>query len=354
MKTFRTILFAALAAVIIGGGEVYAQSESSAPKATLTKEERRAKRAQKVTLRANAATQLKLKEGKLPTFSRLIKSTSYKLMYTEGLRYYNMTKKGKEHNSQSNLRKAQSLFEKAIQSQTFSGTPQADSLYYFFGCSYFMAQDFQTSNDIFDQFRRNFGASRFLEDADYKFAMGFYFLSPEPTHDQSITLRAISAIAEYMGRYPETTHRDVCNERLDELRRKLYTKSYENAKLYYTIRQYKAAVRALNNAIDEFPASPYREELMYLATRSAYLFARNSVASQMTDRYMSMMDNYYNLISEFPETRHLREVEQMRDEAREHIEAATSGQAAATDTRETESTTGMPLPQITTTTINGN
>jgi outer membrane protein assembly factor BamD len=138
---------------------------------------------------------------------------------------------------------------------------------------------------------------------------------------------------------------------MEELRRKLYTKSYENARLYYTIRQYKAAVRALNNAIDEFPASPYREELMYLATRSAYLFARNSVESQMTDRYMSMMDNYYNLISEFPETRHLREVEQMRDEARKHIGTATSAEAAAADADNTESTTGMPLPQITTTTI---
>jgi outer membrane protein assembly factor BamD len=351
MKTFRTILFALLAAAIIGAGDVHAQSESSAPKAKLTKDERRARRAQRITLRANEATQLKLKEGKLPGFSRLIKSTNYQLMYTEGLRYYNMTKRNSEQNSQANLRKAQSLFEKAIQSQTFSGTPQADSLYYYFGCSYFMAQDFQSSNDVFDQFRRNFGASKFLEDADYKFAMGFYFLSPDPSHDQSITIRAISAISEYMGRYPETTHRDVCNERMEELRRKLYTKSYENARLYYTIRQYKAAVRALNNAIDEFPASPYREELMYLATRSAYLFARNSVESQMTDRYMSMMDNYYNLISEFPETRHLREVEQMRDEAREHIGAATSGEAAATDAKDTESTTGIPLPQITTTTI---
>ncbi len=65
---------------------------------------------------------------------------------------------------------------------------------------------------------------------------------------------------------------------------------------------------------------------MYLATRSAYLFAKNSIPSQMTDRYLAMMDNYYNLISEFPETRHLREVEQMRNEARTHIEAHTSGE----------------------------
>ncbi len=56
----------------------------------------------------------------------------------------------------------------------------------------------------------------------------------------------------------------------------------------------------------------------------------------MTDRYMSMMDNYYNLISEYPETRHLREVEQMRDEARAHIEAQTSQTTSETSTTTSE------------------
>jgi outer membrane protein assembly factor BamD len=353
MKTFRTLLFAILATVFIGGGDVYAQT-SSELKARLTRAERHARRVQRITQRANKATRLNVEEGKLPKFGSLSKSTDYKLMYTEGLRYYNMKRKGKDYNSTANLHKAQTLFGRAVQSQHLSGTPQADSLYYYYGCSFFEDYDFQASIDTFEVFRRNYGASKFLEDADYKLAMSLYFLSPEPTRDQAITLRAINSIAEYMGRYPETTHREVCEERMEELRRKLYTKSYENAKLYYTIRQYKAAVRALNNAIDEYPTSPYREELMYLATRSAYLFARNSVPDQRTDRYLSMMDNFYNLISEYPETRHLREVEQMRDEAREHIEEATSGEATTTDTQETGSTTEVPLPQITTTTINGN
>ncbi len=328
MKALRTILFTLLAAVIVGGGEVYAQTG-----AKLTKEERRAQRQQRITVKATEATRLKLREGKYPGYNRLLKSTEYALMYTEGLRYYHMLKKGKDRNSMSNLRKAQNLFKLAVESQAFSGTPQGDSLYYYWGCSHFQAQDYQTSQDIFDNFRRSFGSSIFIEDVEYMFASGFYELSPDPKHDQSITLRAISAINEFLGRFPETTHKDICRQRLDELQRKLYTKSYENARLYYNIGQYKAAVRALNNAIDEWPMSPYREELMYLATRSAYLYAKNSISTQMTDRYLSMMDNYYNLISEYPETRHLREAEQMRDEARAHIEAGNSGQSTTSTTK---------------------
>jgi outer membrane protein assembly factor BamD len=244
-------------------------------------------------------------------------------MYTEGLRYYNTNKKGRDYPSMANLRRAQTLFDGAVRSQAFAGTPQDDSLYYFYGCSYFQAREFETSQEIFDQFRRRYSVSPFIEEAEYKFAAGFFYLSPDSRHDQSVTVRAMAQTAEFLGRYPDTKHKAICEERMEELRRKLYTKSFENARLYYTIGRYRAAVRALGNAIDKYPDSPYREELMYLATRSAWLYAKNSVESQMTDRFLVMMDNYYNLISEYPETRYLREVEQMRDEARAYIESHT-------------------------------
>jgi outer membrane protein assembly factor BamD len=341
MKALRTLIVATLAAVAVGGGPLYgegkaaAQSQTQTTQPALTREQRRAERAKRIATRATESTKLKIREGKSPNYNRLLKSTEYKLMYTEGLRYFNTMKKDSDRPSLANLRKAQTLFATVAQQQALSGTPQEDSLYFYYGASFFRAQDYQASQDIFDNFRRRYGSSRFIERVEYMYASGFYELSPDPKNDQTITVRAISAISEFLGRYPETEHREICEQRLEILRRKLYTKSYENARLYYTIGRYSAAVRALNNAIDEYPQSPFREELMYLATRSAYLYAKNSVASQMTNRYLSMMDNYYNLVSEYPETRHLREVEQMRDEARKHIETTTASQTAS----ETSTTT---------------
>ncbi|MDR2912681.1 MAG: outer membrane protein assembly factor BamD [Alistipes sp.] len=357
MKTLRTLLFTLITtATLLAAPSTHAQSQTQQTQTQdirageqSAKERKRAARERRIAERATKSTELKVREGKTPRYSALLKSTSYQLMFREGLRYYNMTKKNSDRNSIYNYRRAQSLFYTAISSQTFAGVPQEDSIYYYYGCSFYMAQDFQTSQDIFDNFRRRYGASPFTEDADYKFAMGFYFLSPEPQHDQSVTIRAMSAITEYLGRYPETTHREVCDERMGELQRKLHTKTYENAKLYYNIGQYKAAVRALNNAIDLYPDSPFREELMYLATRSAYLFARNSVQGQMTDRYMAMMDNYYNLVSEFPETKHLREVEQMRDEARAYIDIRTSDDATAEENDTPAATTTPAMPAVPTT-----
>lgn len=305
----------------------------------LSKEEKQRERERKIALRATEATELKVKEGKTPGYNKLLKSSSYELMYTEGLRYYHMTKvpkigkdKGKEVNTHMNYQKAQSLLGRAYESQAFNGTVREDSLYYYLGSSFYKDGSFEMSEQIFDGFRRTYPNSVFIEGVEYMYAMGFYFLSPEPQYDQQTTLRAMIAISEYESRYPNTIKKEEIATRMDELRRKLYAKSYQNAKLYFTIGQYKAAVRALNNAIDEFPESPYREELMYLATKSAYLFASNSVFSEQTDRYMNMMDNYYNLVSEFPTSKHIKEVAKMRDEALEHISKYTKDENSQTIT----------------------
>jgi outer membrane protein assembly factor BamD len=313
MRREVVIIFLTLA-VLVGTGSVnYAVAQKPG------KEERQRERERKIAEKATRATELKVKAGKRPSYNKLLKSTSYELMWREGLVYYNAKKKKKDENSSQNYQKAQNLLDKAYQSQYFAGKAQEDSLLYYLGSSYYKEGVFDASEQIFDGFRRRFPNSIFIEDVEYMYAMGFYFSSPGPEYDQTNTLRAMIAITEYEGRYPNTTKKKEIDQRMEEMQLKLYTKSYENAKLYYTIEQYKAAVRALNNAIDKDPDSPYREDLMYLATKSAYLYAKNSVASQMTDRYMSMMDNYYNLISEYPATAHLKEVSKMRDEAMDYI-----------------------------------
>ncbi|MDR0907713.1 MAG: outer membrane protein assembly factor BamD [Rikenellaceae bacterium] len=314
MKRGIAILILALVTVIGAGSVDYAVAQKP------TKEEKRHERERKIAEKATRATELRVKEGKRPSYNKLLRSTNYELMWREGLVYYNATKKkDATRNTSSNYQKAQNLFTGAYQSQFFAGKPQEDSLLYYLGASYYKDGIFEASEQYFDRFRRLFPSSAFIEDVEYMYAMGFYFSSPKPELDQTNTLRAMIEIGEYQGRYPNTVKSKEIAERMEELQQKLYTKSYDNAKLYYTIGQYKAAAMAMDNAIDENPASPYREELMYLATKSSYLFAKNSVASQMTDRYLDMMDDYYNLISEFPATAHLREVEKMRDEATEHI-----------------------------------
>ncbi|MBR6831331.1 MAG: outer membrane protein assembly factor BamD [Tidjanibacter sp.] len=242
-------------------------------------------------------------------YNKVLKSTDYRKAYLMGVDYFN----------QGKYEKALSLFDHVQPAMV--GTLGEDSLSYYMATSYYKMGDFTTSSDLFDSFRRRFGRSAFLEDVEYMYAMGYYFASPDPQWDQTPTRMGIAAITEYLAHYPESVKRDLCLERINELQYKLYEKSFQNARTYFKIENYRSAIVAIKNALNEYPETPFREELLYLNTVASYKLASNSIASMQTDRYLSMLDHYYNLISEFPYTEHRKEVDKMQAEAKEYLES---------------------------------
>ena len=107
---------------------------------------------------------------------------------------------------------------------------------------------------------------------------------------------------------------------LEELTQRLVEKSYMNAYTYYKIGRYKSAIVAFKNSMKRYPDSPYREKMMYYTAVSAYRLAANSIESKQVDRYIAMLDHYYSFLSEFPESKHLREIERMAKDARNFID----------------------------------
>jgi len=80
-----------------------------------------------------------------------------------------------------------------------------------------------------------------------------------------------------MQRYPASTRTDDCKARILELQEKLVEKSYLSARLYYDLKEYRAATVSLANSLKEYPDTKYREELMYLKLDALYLLAENSI-----------------------------------------------------------------------------
>jgi outer membrane protein assembly factor BamD len=74
------------------------------------------------------------------------------------------------------------------------------------------------------------------------------------------------------------------------------------------MKQYKAAIVALQNSLKEYPESVYRQEMMYLKLNSLYLYAQNSVPSKQKERYQTALDDYYSFIEEFPKSQYLKDV----------------------------------------------
>lgn len=259
-------------------------------------------------------------------YTRLVKSKDHEKMYQAALDYYHQGK-----------------FTKTLQllqdvAPVYTGTLRADTIQFYAAAATHRMGDYATSGQLLEDFRRTYGAnSPFVEEAEYMYAMGFFFASPSPERDQTNTHRALAAIAEYLDRYPAADSARIAamNNCIVELRNKLWDKEFINANSYYRTQKYKSAVIALRGVLDTSPENPHREEMMYLTARSGYLLARNSIETLQRDRYLSMMDYCLNLTTEFPQSRYVKEAEKMMDEARAYL-AATDPQTTKTDDNENQ------------------
>ena len=240
--------------------------------------------------------------------NQAIKSGDPNFAYQQGLELY----------EQGKWESASNLFEACR--HVYVGSPREDSLSFYNARCKFKQHNWEEASTLLDEHRRKFGRSSFIEDAEGMYALCYYYMSPTPERDQTITSQAIIAITEFLSRYPESENRQQFEDMLEELTQRLVEKSYMNAYTYYKIGRYKSAIVAFKNSMKRYPDSPYREKMMYYTAVSAYRLAANSIESKQVDRYIAMLDHYYSFLSEFPESKHLREIERMAKDARNFID----------------------------------
>jgi outer membrane protein assembly factor BamD len=255
----------------------------------------------------------RIEMGKKVGITRIIKSGDARLMFDEGYKYYTSGKK----NSWS---KAYMLFD-AVQ-HYYPGTQTEDSVMFFRARCKFKERDYEEATTLLDEYRHKYGGgdSPFIEDAEGMYALCYYYMAPEPRHDQTITAQAIIIITEFMSRYPNSTRLDDFREIVAELTQRLHDKAFLNAYTYYKIGRHKSAIVAFRNALKKYPDSSHREELMYYVVKSGYELAQNSIAKKQTDRYMAMLDSYYSFIAEYPESKRVRELTRISKAAKDYLE----------------------------------
>ncbi|MFI3259058.1 MAG: outer membrane protein assembly factor BamD [Rikenellaceae bacterium] len=222
----------------------------------------------------------------------------------------------------------------------FVGTFRDDSLLYFKARSQYKVGNYYGAAEELDGFRRRYGRSIFLEDAEGLYALCFYYIAPQSSRDHKSTQMAIINISEFMSRYPESEHFEQFNEMREELIARLHQKSFDNAYTYYKIGRYKSAIVAFKNAMKEYPDSRLREELSFYTVASAYELANNSVPQKKEDRFLSMMDSYYTFIAEFPESSYRKQVDAMLKRANTYLDKQKELREAAKEAEQEEMVLG--------------
>lgn len=240
-------------------------------------------------------------------YEKLLKSGDASLKYDKAIEYY----------EDGQYTRAVTLIEQVL--PVYRATTKAEKLNYYHAMCYYQLRDYILAGHYFQNFIRTYNSSEFKEEVEYLYAYCYYLLSPKYSLDQSFTVNAIDALNLYSRKYPESEKVAQSSSMVRELENKLVKKSFESAKLYFNLGEYKSAIVAVQTSLEDYPESNFREDLLFLSLKAQFLLAENSIMSKKQDRYQNTIDDYYTFIFEFPESAYIKEAEKMFEDARSNI-----------------------------------
>ena len=242
-------------------------------------------------------------------FQKLLKSSDNELKYTKAIEYF----------EKEDYQKAQELFEglKTI----YKGTSEKGEkvMYYYAQCAYNLSQ-YELAQYLFKSFVKQYPASKNTEEALFLSAYCFYLMSPQSSLEQINTVEALQELQLFLERFPSSSHRQEAETMVDKLQVKLETKAYDNANLYLTIGDYRAAIVALKNVLLKYPDTKYREDILFTIVKASYLYAENSIYSKQLERYKATISAYYNFIDNYPNSKKAKEAEKYYTNSQKFID----------------------------------
>ncbi len=230
-------------------------------------------------------------------YQKVLNNPNVSEKYTAAQDYYNT----------GDYRRANRLFEQILPS--YRGKPQAQRVIFFYANSYFQIKDYYLAAYQFESFIKSYPKSDRIDQANFMEAKCYYMLSPKFSLDQKNTNQAIDKLQIFIDNYPNSEYTAEANNYIQELQRKIEKKDYEISKQYYTIRDYKAAIKAFDNFIISYPGTPFREDALYYKFLSSYEIATNSVFTKKLERLKGLNSIYKTILRYYPETLYLEDID---------------------------------------------
>ena len=215
-------------------------------------------------------------------------------------------------------RKANRLLEQII--PKYRGKPQAQRIIFFFAESYFQTKSYLLAAYQFENFIKSYPKSDRVQEASFKAAKSYYFQSPRFSLDQEDTYTAIEKLQVFLNLYPNSEYAVEANQMIAELQEKLEQKDFEIAKQYFTIRDYKAAIKANENFVSSFPGTKFREESLYTRFIASYEIAINSIDSKKKERLEELIQQYNTIIRYYPESLFLEDLDKRMSKVNQDLD----------------------------------
>lgn len=253
-------------------------------------------------------------------YNKVLKSTDYEYKYEAAKCYF----------AQGQNSRAAALLEELV--NILKGTMNGEESLYMQAMTYYNQGDYVTASHYFNTYYTTYPRGTYTELARFNCGRALYLDTPEPRLDQSSTYKAIEELQMFIEYFPTSSRKDQAQSMIFELQDKLVEKEYLSAKLYYNLgsytgnsvysstgNNYLAAVITAQNILKEYPYTKMREDLSILILRAKYGMAKESVLEKKEERMRDTIDEYYAFINEFPESKYLKEVEAIYQEANRYV-----------------------------------
>jgi outer membrane protein assembly factor BamD len=212
---------------------------------------------------------------------------------------------------------AQQLYEDVM--PYFRGQPEFEDIYYKYAYTAYYQKDYQNAENLFKTYLEIYPNSSRAEEIEFMRAYAYFMQSPKPELDQTNTIKAMGMFQTFINTHPGSSRNKEAAEIIEICRNKLETKDANAAKLYFDLGQFRAAAVAFNELLENFPDSPKADEYKLMSIKSYYQFAELSVEEKKPERYGKVIEECNDFIDRFPESAHVKEVEQYATQSQNNL-----------------------------------
>ena len=242
-------------------------------------------------------------------YQKLLKSRDPEEKYQAALNYFN----------QKQYVKSQTLLDDVA--NYYKGTERSEDVLAYLARSYMGQKAYESATSYYEAYIRNYPKGKYATEAYFQVGHCQYLESPDARLDQDITRKAIEAFTRFVELYPESPYAEQAYSEMSELYDKLALKELKSAQLYYNLgsylgNNYLSCEIVSKNALKNYPSNKYQEDFSWLILQAKYQQMVNSFEDLKLERARDAQDEYYNFVTEYPESKHRKEAERMIQQIR--------------------------------------
>jgi outer membrane protein assembly factor BamD len=249
-------------------------------------------------------------------FSKLEKSTNWEELYNGANKYY----------QEGEYNKAIILYDKVL--PVIKGSEKAEMAEYNYANCHFKTKRYIEAAGYFNNFYRTYNRSSLAEEALFMHAYSLYLDAPDYNLDQQSSQEAVSAIQQFVTRFPASASFERAMEMLKDLESRFEKKAYSEAQMYYRLKDglfpgdfYRACIVNFQNFAKDYPESKHNEELAYKLVEVGFAYAKNSTFDKKEDRLNDAIKFANNFYRKYPDSGFTTEVKKFENQTRREMEA---------------------------------